>query len=326
VVLLTVPAASPARAQLTLTPAGAAQNLSLSLFASGFPVGPTPGGANEGPLGIAFTASGGVLVSDNPGNVRLFPTDTDGQNAASAPVGQNYGALNAAALAQVGGQIYMTQFNNGDVVRINSDGTFNQVILTGVTTATGMGADPGNGHLFVSTFTNNIIYDIDPVAKTKSVFVNASADGVSVSPDGKTLYAALENGHVVGYSIATKAQVFDSGFIPGGVDGTAAGAGPVFSNDLFVNTNSGTVYEINLTTNAQTLIAQGGSRGDFVTVDPTNDTLLLTQTDNVVRLSGAQFTSVPEPSPLALGGVLTLFALGARLATGRLRGWRADPA
>jgi sugar lactone lactonase YvrE len=313
------------RADLVLTSAGTAQGLSLSLFASGFPNAPV-GGLIQGPLGIAFPVSGGVLVSDNPGNVRLFATDTDGQSAASAPVGQNYGPDNAVALAQIGGYTYMTQYNNGDIVRINSDGTLNQVILTGIPQATGMVADPGNGHLFISTYTSNILYEIDPVAKTKTVFVNASADGVSISPDDKTLYAALSNGHVVGYDIASKAQVFDSGFIPGGPDGTAAGAGPVFSNYVFANTNSGDVVEVNLTTNVQTTIATGGSRGDFVTVDPTNDTLLLTQSDRIDRLSGAQFISVPEPSSLVLGGALGLLVLGARLAPGILRRWTADSA
>src|SRR5262249_52086748 len=156
---------------------------------------------------------------------------------------------------------------------------------------------PTNGHLFAATLNNNIIYDIDPVAKTKSVFVNASADGLSVSPDSTILYAAATNGHILGFNIATKAQVFDSGAIPGGVDGTAAGVGPIFGQYIFANTNGGQVYEVNLTTLAQTLIATGGSRGDYVTVDPSNSTLLITQTDRIMRLSGASLVAVPEPSP-----------------------------
>jgi hypothetical protein len=96
-------------------------------------------------------------------------------------------------------------------------------------------------------------------------------------------------------------QVFDSGAIPGGVDGTAVGTG-LFSAFVFANANFGQVYEVNLSTQAQTLIATGGSRGDFVTVDPSTNTLLLTQTDRIIRLTGASFTSVPEPSPVALAG------------------------
>ena len=297
---------------LTLTAAGQAQGLRLTTFATGFPSLPV-GNGNQGPLGIAFTSGGGVLVSDKPGNVRLFSSDTDGQNAANAPVGQNYGSTNALDLAQIGANIYMTRYFKGDVVQINNDGTFRQVIVTGLSTPLGMAADAANGHLYANNFLNNTIYDIDPIAKTKSVFVNASADGVSISPDSKTLYAALTNGHIAGFDIATRKQIFDSGPIPGGVDGTAAGAGPIFSNYVFANTNSGQVYEVNLTTLSQTLIATGGSRGDFVTVDTTNDTLLLTQTDSIVRLSGASFT-IPEPASLMMAMTAAVTGLGCWVA------------
>ncbi len=91
--------AQPAQAQLTLTPAGTALGLGLTTFATGF-----PNAFNVGPLGIAFPNAGGVLVSDYPGNVRLFPTDTNGQNAASVPVAQNYGQSNALGLANDGGK------------------------------------------------------------------------------------------------------------------------------------------------------------------------------------------------------------------------------
>lgn len=286
------------------------QNLGLTTFADGF-----PNSGSVGPLGIAFTNGGGVLVADKLGNVRLFPNDNDGQHAADAPVGQNYGGNNAVDLARLGSTIYMTRQSIGDVVQLNSDGTFNQVIITGLPAATGMLADPLNGHLFVTTLSNNAIFEIDPIAKTKSTFLNVSADGLSLSNDGMTIYTANSNGHVVGYSVATKAQLFDSGFIPGGIDGTAVGAGPVFGNLLFVNTNSGTVLAVSLDPAApgQTTIATGGSRGDFVRVDLSNDTLLLTQTDGIIRLEGAKF-STPEPSTFVLvsGQTLGVFALGRR--------------
>jgi hypothetical protein len=287
-------------AGLTLTPAGVAQGLSLTTFASGF-----PNSGGEGPLGIAFPSTGGVLVTDNPGNIRLFPTDTDGQNAASVPVTHNYGSVNAVGLAQVGGAIYMTQYAAGAVVQINNDGTFNQTIVTGFSNVDGIAASPLTGHLFISASGNGIIYDVNPGAKTATPFENVVSDGLSVSPDGTTLYAAIVagalSGHIIGYNIATKAQVYDSGPIPGGIDGTAAGTGS-FAGFIFANTNSGTVYEVTLGSNpVATLIASGGSRGDFVSVDPSTNTLLLTQTDSIVRLHGASFVT-PEPSSIALLG------------------------
>jgi hypothetical protein len=78
--------------------------------------------------------------------------------------------------------------------------------------------------------------------------------------------------------------VFDSGTISGGPDGIALGAGALAGN-LFVNTNSGTLVDVNLATTTQTLIASGGSRGDFVTVDPNNGTLFVTQSDRLMRLT-----------------------------------------
>ncbi len=94
---------SRANAQLTLTPAGVTAGFSLSTFADNF-----PSDGSIGPLGIAFNG-GHVIVSDYPGNVRVFPTDTDGQHANLVAVGQNYGAHNAVGLATVGSNIYMTQ-------------------------------------------------------------------------------------------------------------------------------------------------------------------------------------------------------------------------
>jgi hypothetical protein len=190
-----------------------------------------------------------------------------------------------------------------------------------MTFATGVTTNPTNGHLFVSTAANgnNLVFEVDPIAKTKSVFANQSWDGMST--DGKVLYGAgfagSLNGHIIGIDIATKQIVFDSGFIPGGIDGTTLGNG-VLDGLIFANTNGGTVVEVELATHAQTLIATGGSRGDFVTVDPNDGSLLLTQADRVIRLIppvGGGFgplPSVPEPSSLALLG----------LGTAALAGWR----
>ncbi len=299
--------ASPAQAQLALTSSGTALGFSLSTFVSGF----SSDGGNVGPLGIAFPSTGGVLVTETFGNVYHI-SDTDGQTAASLTAAQNYGYGNATGLAAVGSKVYMTQRSNGDLVQINPSGTFNQNIV-GLPLATGVVANPANGHLFVSD-TSNTIFDVNPISKTATPFVTGiDFDGLSLSPDGNTLYgAADQTGHILGFSILSGLQTFDSGYIPGGVDGTAAGSRNLAGN-VFVNTNSGTVVEVNLATDAQTLIASGGSRGDFVTADPSNGTLLLTQSDRIIRLtpgSGGGFGPVPEASTtvsfglmLAIGGV-----------------------
>ena len=304
---LPAPSVVTTKAAMVLTAAGTAQGFSLSTFADGFP---SSGGV--GPVGIAFPTTGGVLVSDKLGNVRRFATDSDGQNAANAPIGQNYGGINSATgLARIGGNIYMAKLNQGQVVQINVDGTFNQLILDKMPGAVGLAVNPANGHLFVSTLDGNQILDVDPIAKTQALFKNvARPDGLSVSPDGATLYAAATGtGHILGFNIATGAQVFDSGNIGTSIDGTAAGSG-AFANLIFANLNDGRLIEINLTTLAQTVIGTGGSRGDFVTVDPSNNTLLITQSDRILRLSGASFVAVPEPGSFVLMGLGSLCVLG----------------
>ena len=91
---------------LTVTAAGQAAGFSLSTFATGFP---ERSGTTIGPLGMVFPATGGVLVSDGPGNVRLFPTDTDGQNAAAVPPvsGATYATSYPYDLDRVGNTLYM---------------------------------------------------------------------------------------------------------------------------------------------------------------------------------------------------------------------------
>jgi hypothetical protein len=315
--ILLLGSAGPAHADLALTQAGLDQRFSLTTFATGF-----PNIYDIGPLGIVFPAGGGVLVSDYPGNVRLFPSNSDGQVA--GPVVQNYGLGNADGMAQVGNAIYVAQQLRGAIVQLNPDGTWKRDVATGLTFPTGIAANPANGHLIVSTAsTVNKVFDVNPTTGTSVPIINAELDGLTISPDGSKLYAASENGHLVGYELATGKQIFDSGFIPGQIDGASLGTG-ILAGNIFVNTNFGTVVEVNLATGLQTLIAAGGSRGDFVTVDPTNGSLLLTQTDSILRLTpppgggfggfnpGPADPLVPAPSTFAL------LALGG----GVLAGWR----
>src|SRR5437867_2858340 len=68
---------------LALTSAGRTQGYALSTFATDFPVSGT-----TGPMGIAFTDTGGVMVADGPGNVRVFPNGASGQSALTVPAAQ----------------------------------------------------------------------------------------------------------------------------------------------------------------------------------------------------------------------------------------------
>jgi hypothetical protein len=261
-----------------LTPNGIAAGYHLSLFAVDFP----HNGSNAGPLGVAFPDSGGVLVSDGPGDVRPFPNDSDGQSAAWYP-GVNYGDNQANILTTLNGHVYMTQYVAGAVVQLNDDGTLNQYVARELPFATGIVGDPFTGHLFVATF-SGAIYDVDPVAGTSDVFVYGSAGDLKLSPDGSVLYAVHEDGHIVGFDTTTGDVVFDSGVIPGNPTGVGLGTGP-FAGQMYVDTYDGHVVQVDMTTLEQTVIASGGVVGDYISVDPNDGSLLLTQIDRVARLS-----------------------------------------
>jgi hypothetical protein len=217
-------------------------------------------------------------------------------------------------LAQVGSTVYMTEQSNGKVVTVNpTPGVTGgpSSVLTSIGNATGIVTDPANGHLFVSTYNGNGIYDVNPSNGVTTLFTSAYFDGIST--DGTTLFGADPgNGHIYGYNIANPAMVTDYGFINFGVpDGTALGTGSL-SGNLFVNTNSGDVVELNLSTHLQTEIATGGGRGDFVAVDP-NGTLLLSEQTTVYRLTapnGGGFGSSAPLPPVALVGIVLLGLLG----------------
>jgi hypothetical protein len=311
VLALTAWGAGRADADLVLTQKAIDQGFQLTTFATGF-----PNQSSIGPLGIGFQSGGGVLVSDYLGNVRVFPTGADGQVAGSAPITQNYGVTNAFGITQVGNNYYMAQQANGSVVQINADGTLRGTVVSGLKQATGILGDPSSGLLFVST-TPGPVYKVDPTQQTASLFSTMHLDGLTLTSDGKTLFGAVDDstlaGHIVGLDTTTGQLTKDLGFVPGGVDGAALGTG-ILSGNLFVNTNAGTLVDINLLTGAQTLLATGGSRGDFVLPAP-DGTLLLTQTDSIKRLipppqggfgnPGPDAPTVPEPSTLALLGLGT---------------------
>jgi len=311
---------------MMLTAAGASAGFTLTPFASNFPTY-----LNAGPLGIAFPSTGSVLVTDAPGNIRVFSSHADGQSAASATVASSLGNLHAIGLAQLGSNIYMTDQASGKVLQLNNNGTVNRTVAAGVNQATGIVANPFTGHLYVSEPGLNTIVDVNPStgSVTKLLTNVPHPDGLTLSPDGKTLYvAAAGTEHILGYDTSTKAVVYDSGLL-GDVDGAALGGGTLAGN-LFVNTNSGELIEINLATNAKTILATGGSRGDFVSVDPADYTLLITQSDCILRLGPGPFipgAGAPSigylsatPNTITQGNNVTLTATNVTASHGSVTG------
>ncbi|MEP6754509.1 MAG: hypothetical protein ABJA67_03325 [Chthonomonadales bacterium] len=282
-----------ASAQLNLTAYGSLRGFTISMFADKF-----PSSSNIGPLGIGFNGDGSVIVSDYPGNVRVFATDTDGQHANLVAPTSSSSVSNTVDIADAGGKHYITSQSAGTVRLLSNSGVLGAIVASGMVHPTGLATNPNNGHLFVSTYDGGNIWDLDPIAQTFTTFKGTSADGLST--DGTTLYAEV-NGHILGYNIATTNQVFDSGFLNCGADGTALGSGSL-AGYLYVNCNNGLFKEIKLSDSSINDIANGGTRGDFVRVDPNNGTLLITQSNEIDRLiapSGGGFGETPEPGVTA---------------------------
>jgi sugar lactone lactonase YvrE len=297
-----------ARADMVLTAAGSA-DFTLSTFIGAFPNGGVP-------QGIAFPTSGGVMVTDySTGAVSVF-ADTDGQPYSAGVIGGTYPSGNANGLvSSLSGQIYMTQQGLGNLVKLNDNGSSAGVVASGLTSPIGMATNPVSGMIYISNAPGNgTIYQFNSVTNVTTTFIAGtgahSFDGLAVSANGKTLYAA--DWGVTGniYAIDTTTGVLTNlgniSALYGRPDGLALGQSGLIAGDLFVNTNNGDVIEINLTTDAQTLIASGGSRGDFVAVDP-NGTLLLTQLNDVLRLSPVN-GSFAVPGPVAGAGLPGLIA------------------
>ena len=101
-----------------------------------------------------------------------------------------------------------------------------------------------------------------------------------MATDGKILYGA-DGGGLRGWRLPDATMVFRDTTILG-ADGIALGRG-CLEGKMVVNTTLGEVWQIDLASHSKTLIATGGSRGDFVAIGP-DGSLFLTQTDRIERL------------------------------------------
>jgi hypothetical protein len=322
-----------ARADLILTPAGQAAGFRLSTFATGFP---TAGGVPKGPVGIAFPSTGGVVVSDFAGEVRWFPSDSDGQNASLVPDVNNYGLQNALGMAQIGSSVYLARGLGNEVDQLNGQGVFQRVLAQTNPYPSSLAVDPVTGELFASVSgPPQQVVAIDPQTGKSRVFPIGGAGEHIFNPDGTILYVAATsndpNGNAItGYDSTTGAVVFGPVVIPGLPYGISLGTGSL-SRDIFVSyqfdrsSSLGGVLELNMDTLSTTLIATGGSNpGVFDYADPNNGSLLLGELDYIDRLTappGGGFYApapVPEPSTLALLGIGAISLAGYALRRRRL--------
>ena len=313
-------AALPAHASLVLTAAGVSDGFTLTTFLSGY-------FANYGPLAQGIAPNGDVITgsllntSGAGGPSIMVFKDVDNQKLTDALFSPAYSCITGNcnyAMTTAGGQVYGAQAQGGIYEHFNSDGTFTPIPnleADGLRDNLGMWGDPVNGDII--TTSNEGLVEINPVAGTFRV-INGSVngDGVSVSPDGTVAYVEV-GGAINAYNIATGAllKTYAAGAAP---DGTGVISGGKLNGDVIVNGNFGTVGLLDPTTSSFTIIATGGTRGDFVSPDTSNGTLFLSQNEAVDRLScgpGCSFSgpTVPEPATYALfGAAFTSLILACR--------------
>ena len=297
---------SPAHATLTLTADGIADGFTLSTFVSGYNFGGTYGPLAQG------IATNGQVITGSVGSDRIYTFhDVDGQTLASATSATPYTFTTGNpnwAMTTAGGQVYGAQLFGGTYEHFASDGSFTPIPglqTLRLTDFLGMWGNPTNGHILSAS--DSGLVDINPVAGTFRVIASGVfPDGVSVSPDGSKAYVEV-GGNILAYDMATGTLLHTYSGNGHSPDGTGVISGGTFNGDIVVNNNDGTLGLINPTLGVEDIIANGGSRGDFVSPDTSNGTLFVSQFELVDRLScgsgcsiGGGGGSVPEPASLAL--------------------------
>ena len=171
------------------------------------------------------------------------------------------------AWPELNGAIYLAQQLNGDVVQVNPNGTFNQVIVGGINQATGLLADTFNDSLYVSSavYGNGTVYNVKPDHEDEdSLCQRPSGWPDFVPPTAPSCTGPVTKAPTMGMSWASAPRPTRRSSTPASspVDthGSALGTGFLTGN-LFVNTNGGSLFEVNLATLAQTQLATGGSAG-----------------------------------------------------------------
>jgi hypothetical protein len=304
-----------------LTSAGTSLGFSLSKYYSDpsyygiLGVTSGPGGAIYG----AGFSSGEVL--------KLAPSD--GQTYASVLAKAATGVGTPSGMVYAGGHLYLGVVGGG-YYEVNPT----TLALTPLSLDQavyhyyGMWANPTNGHFLAGDAYG--LLDINPATGHVTVVGGAGPDGVTISPDGATGYGEY-SGHILGYSLTSlnpSTPIFDSGYLPGGPDGTGIITGGALNGDIIVNMNDGSIVLLDPLTKVTTLIATGGSRGDLVGPDMTSGTLLLDFSyDGLWRLAyaggsiggggGNGNPGVPEPGTIFLltAGLLSLGAWRLRKAS-----------
>lgn len=189
--------------------------------------------------------------------------------------------------------------------------------------------DPSNPDLFVSSSAGIFRVHSPNSAPTVTPFATGNFDGLYFTSDGSRLYGAeVSLQHIFGFDRSgTQVLAVDlSGHGPDGVAVAKANAvigGIDISNNVFVNSNDGTIERIDVNNgNGVSVVASGGSRGDFVTVGE-DECLYATQSDRIVKLIPCFFEPRTQPcAPMPVTGCQAAAAKASLIVRKDKRGKR----
>lgn len=293
-----------ARAGLVLTGAGTTDGFTLSTYATG-------NGGVYNFLAAAPLSNGNLAVVDYQDGLLRSYADVNGQTYGSFL--NSVPLTNVVNIANAGGQTYVTELGiPGGLRRITDPNTLSSApvsVTGGFTPSYGFAGNPVTGHLlaFGTGSSGPGIYDINPLTGANTLIVAGSGfDGVSVSPDGTTVYVENNGNSIQAYNITTHALVFNH-FSGHGPDGTGVISGGLYDGYIIANNNDGTVGLIDPTGATEVIIASGGTRGDFTSPDTNNGTLLLSEYGAMYRLTAPGGTfggATPEPASLTICCIL----------------------
>lgn len=271
----------------TLTAAGISLGFTLTTVVSGF----NDVGGSYDVLGSAVNSDGNIIVNVAREGKNYVFKNLDNQTPGNALSSTSFGGF-ASAFAYSNGSVWASA-NGGRLAKLNNDGSVAQT-YSNIPANQGLWANPITGHLIAG----NTLIDIDVSGATPTftTIINGfSADGVTVSPDGKFAFGSY--GTIV--DLTTKTFVNPGFGSVSGADGMGviSSLDPGLDGDIIVNTTSGNIVLVDHVTFVQTLIASGGGYGDYTSPDRTTGTLLLSSSNNLLRLGCGANCGVGAPPP-----------------------------
>ncbi|HUP05578.1 MAG TPA: PEP-CTERM sorting domain-containing protein [Caldimonas sp.] len=273
----------------TLTVAGTNLGFTLNVIVSGLP---TTNGNSYDVLGSAINSDGNIILNaaaSNGGHNYVFH-DVNNQTAADAISSVAYSGF-ASALAYSNGLVWSSAFG-GHLVSLNNDGSV-RTQYNNIPASQGMWTNPANGHLIAGSS----MIDID-VSGATPTFISLpggfASDGLTVSPDGHFAYGS--QGAI--YDLLTHTSAGSFGSVSGSDGMGVISSSNGLNGDIIVNTTNGNIVLVDVhNSNQQTIIASGGGYGDYVSPDRNDGSLLVSSSNNLLRLSCGEGCAIGQAPP-----------------------------